>query len=90
VTKPLLAGSGISSVEDLRGKSVSVGSPSSGTEIIVLRVLEAAGIDSDSDIDHQQLGVDESVAAVRDGTLDAFFWSGGLPTGAVTDLATTD
>src|SRR5215210_1159736 len=84
------AGSGISSVEDLRGRSVSVGSPGSGTEIIALRVLEAAGIDPDSDIDRQQLGVDESVAAVRDGTLDAFFWSGGLPTGAVTDLATTD
>ena len=84
------AGSGISSVEDLRGRSVSVGSPGSGTEVIALRVLEAAGIDPDSDIDRQQLGVDESVSAVRDGTLDAFFWSGGLPTGAVTDLATTD
>ncbi len=84
------AGSGISSVEDLRGRSVSVGSPGSGTEIIALRVLEAAGIDPDSDIDRQQLGVDESVDAVRDGTIEAFFWSGGLPTGAVTDLATTD
>ena len=84
------AGSGISSIEDLRGRSVSVGSPGSGTEIIALRVLEAAGIDPDSDIDRQQLGVDESVDAVRDGTIDAFFWSGGLPTGAVTDLATTD
>jgi TRAP transporter TAXI family solute receptor len=84
------AGSGISSIEDLRGRSVSVGSPGSGTEIIALRVLEAAGIDPDSDIDRQQLGVDESVDAVRDGTVDAFFWSGGLPTGAVTDLATTE
>jgi uncharacterized protein len=84
------AGSGISSIEDLRGRSVSVGSPGSGTEIIALRVLEAAGIDPDSDIDRQQLGVDESVDAVRDGTIDAFFWSGGLPTGAVTDLATSD
>ncbi len=84
------AGSGINSIEDLRGRSVSVGSPGSGTEIIALRVLEAAGIDPDSDIDRQQLGVDESVDAVRDGTVDAFFWSGGLPTGAVTDLATTD
>ncbi len=84
------AGSGISSIDDLRGRSVSLGSPGSGTEIIALRVLEAAGIDPDSDIDRQQLGVDESVDAVRDGTIDAFFWSGGLPTGAVTDLATTD
>ncbi len=84
------AGSGINSIEDLRGRSVSVGSPGSGTEIIALRVLEAAGIDPDSDIDRQQLGVDESVDAVRDGTVEAFFWSGGLPTGAVTDLATTN
>lgn len=84
------AGSGINSIEDLRDRSVSVGSPGSGTEVIALRVLRAAGIDPDSDIDRQQLGVDESVDAVRDGTIDAFFWSGGLPTGAVTDLATTD
>ncbi|MBA4115005.1 MAG: TAXI family TRAP transporter solute-binding subunit [Rubrobacter sp.] len=84
------ADSGINSVEDLRGRSVSVGSPGSGTEIIALRVLRAAGLDPDADIDRQQLGVDESVDAVRDGTVEAFFWSGGLPTGAVTDLATTD
>ena len=84
------ASSGIGSIEDLRGRSVSVGSPGSGTEVIALRVLRAAGIDPDTDIDRQQLGVDESVDAVRDGTIDAFFWSGGLPTGAVTDLATTD
>ncbi len=84
------AGSGIGSIEDLRGRSVSVGSPGSGTEVIALRVLSAAGIDPNADIDRQQLGVDESVDAVRDGTIDAFFWSGGLPTGAVTDLATTD
>ena len=85
-----VAGSGIESVEDLRGRSVSVGSPGSGTEIIALRVLRTAGLDPDADIDRQQLGVDESVDAVRDGTVEAFFWSGGLPTGAVTDLATTD
>ncbi len=84
------ADSGIKSIEDLQGKSVSVGSPGSGTEVIALRVLGAAGIDPNADIDRQQLGVDESVDAVRDGTIDAFFWSGGLPTGAVTDLATTD
>ncbi len=84
------ADSGIRSVEDLTGRQVSVGSPGSGTEVIALRVLDEAGIDPDSDIGREQLGVDESVDAVRDGTLDAFFWSGGLPTGAVTDLATTD
>jgi uncharacterized protein len=82
-------GKGIESVEDLRGKRVSVGSPGSGTEVIALRVLEAAGLDPDRDLDRQQLGVGESVQAVKDGALDAFFWSGGVPTGAVTDLATS-
>ena len=83
-------GSGIESIEDLKGKRVSVGSPNSGTEVIALRVLEAAKLDPDKDIRRQQLGVDESVKAVKDGSADAFFWSGGLPTGAVTDLATTE
>jgi uncharacterized protein len=80
---------GIASVEDMRGKRVSLGSPGSGTEVIALRILEAAGIDPDADIERQQLGVDETVAALRDGTIDAGFWSGGLPTGALVDYATT-
>ena len=84
-----IKGKGISSVEDLRGRRVSVGSPGSGTEVIALRVLEAAGLDPDDDISRQQLGVGESVQAVKDGALDAFFWSGGVPTSAVTDLATS-
>jgi TRAP transporter TAXI family solute receptor len=52
--------SGIASVEDLAGARVSLGSPGSGTEIIALRILEAAGIDPDADIERQQLGVDET------------------------------
>jgi uncharacterized protein len=82
-------GKGITSIEELRGKRVSIGSPGSGTEVIALRVLEAAGLDPDSDISRQQLGVGESVQALKDGALDAFFWSGGVPTSAVTDLATS-
>ena len=85
-----VAGEGISSIDDLRGKRVSVGDPGSGTEVIALRLLRAAGIDPDEGIERNQLGVDESVNALRDGSIDAFFWSGGLPTAAVTDLATTD
>ena len=83
------AGAGIERIEDLKGKRVSVGAPNSGTEVIALRVLEAAGLDPQADVRRQQLGVAESVQAVKDGSLDAFFWSGGLPTGAVTDLATS-
>jgi hypothetical protein len=69
---------------------VSVGAPNSGTEVIALRLLREAGLDPEEDVDGRGLGVGESVAALRDGTLEAFFWSGGVPTGAITDLATTD
>ncbi len=81
--------SGITSIEGLRGRRVSVGSPNSGTEVIALRLLRAAGLDPRRDISAQQLGVGESVQSVKDGSLDAFFWSGGVPTAAVTDLATS-
>ncbi|WP_323959500.1 TAXI family TRAP transporter solute-binding subunit [Arthrobacter sp. JZ12] len=80
-------GTGIQSIEDMRGKVVSVGAPSSATEVAALRTLEAAGLDPETDIDRRQLGVAETVAALRDGTIDAGFWSGGLPTGALIDLA---
>jgi hypothetical protein len=80
---------GISSIEDLRGKRVSVGAPGSGTEIIALRILEAAGIDPDDDITRSQLLVDETVQGLGDGTIDAGFWSGGLPTGALVEYANT-
>jgi len=80
---------GIESVEDMRGKRVSLGSTGSGTEVIALRILEAAGLDPDADIERQQLAVDETVNGLRDGTIDAGFWSGGLPTAALTEYATT-
>jgi hypothetical protein len=79
-------GSGIETIEDLRGKRVSVGAPGSGTEVIALRILAAAGIDPDSDIDRSQLLIDETVTGLRDETIDAGFWSGGLPTGALQEL----
>ncbi len=81
--------SGISSVADLAGKRVSVGSPGSGTEVIANRILEVSGIDPESGIEVERLGAAESADAMRDGNIDAFFWSGGLPTAAVTDLGAT-
>ena len=83
-------GSGIEKLTDLEGKKVSVGAPNSGTEVIADRLLEAAGIDPKGGIKREGLGVDESVQAMKDGTIDAFFWSGGLPTGAITDLTTSE
>jgi TRAP transporter TAXI family solute receptor len=84
------ADSGIESIEDLKDKTVSVGAPNSGTEIIALRMMAVAGLDPDEDIHKRGLGVGESAQAIRDGSIDAFFWSGGVPTAAITDLATTD
>jgi TRAP transporter TAXI family solute receptor len=81
--------SGINTVADLRGKRVSTGSPGSGTEVIANRILTAAGLNPDADISREQLGAAESAGAMRDGNVDAFFWSGGLPTAAVTDLGAT-
>ena len=83
------ADSGITSVEDLEGQRVSLGEAGSGTEIIGLRILEAAGIDPDTGIDRSQLGVAETIDALRDGTIDAGFWSGGLPTASLVDYAST-
>jgi len=82
-------GSGINKLSDLRGKRVSTGSPGSGTEILAFRILEAAGIDGKKDIKQERLGAAESVNAIKDRKIDAFFWSGGVPTAAVTDLAAT-
>lgn len=84
-----LAGSRLAAIADLRGRTVSTGSPGSGTEIIAFRVLRAAGLDPDADVTRQGLGVSESADALKDGKIDAFFWSGGLPTGAVLDLSHT-
>ncbi|WP_326644965.1 TAXI family TRAP transporter solute-binding subunit [Nonomuraea fuscirosea] len=74
-------------VADLKGKRVSLGPANSGTQVIARRVLEAAGLDPDADITKQQLSINESVQAAKDGTIDAFFWVGGLPTAGITDLA---
>ncbi len=80
---------GINTVADLRGKTVSTGAPGSGTEVIANRVMEAAGLNPDADIQREQLGASESADAIKDGQIDAYFWSGGLPTGSVTDLGAT-
>ena len=82
-------GRGVAKMADLKGKRVSTGSPGSATEVMAFRVIEAAGLDKDADMKRERLGVAESVNALKDGKIDAFFWVGGLPTAAVTDLANT-
>src|SRR5689334_3631239 len=84
-----IEGTGIEKMADLKGKRVSTGSPGSATEVMAFRVIEAAGLDRDKDMRRERLGVAESVNAIRDRKIDAFFWVGGLPTAAVTDLGAT-
>ena len=82
-------GTGIETMRDLKGRRIATGAPGSGTEIIALRILEAYGLDPDKDVKREKLSVAESVNAIKDRKIDAFFWSGGVPTAAVTDLAAT-
>ena len=83
-----IEGSGIESLADLRGKRVSVGAPGSGTELSAQTILNAVGITYD-DFQVERLSANETADALRDGTIDAGFWSGGVPTGAVLSLAET-
>ena len=82
-------GSGIKTVADLKGKRVSTGAPASGVEVDAFLILEAAGIKTSDFSKHERLGAGESGEALSQGTIDAYFWSGGLPTGSVMELATT-
>jgi len=84
------AETGIKTIEDLKGRRVSLGSVASATELTAERILQAAGLDPQADIEREQLGAAETVAGIQDGTVDAGVWSGGLPTGAIVDLASTD
>ncbi|GIJ09588.1 TAXI family TRAP transporter solute-binding subunit [Micromonospora andamanensis] len=76
------ADSPVRTLPDLRGRRVSVGAPGSGTKITVDRLLTAANLDGAA-VRQEQLGLDDSVAALRAGRIDAFFFSGGLPVRAV-------
>ncbi|HSN91612.1 MAG TPA: TAXI family TRAP transporter solute-binding subunit [Anaeromyxobacteraceae bacterium] len=82
-------GTGVTKMQDLKGRRIATGAPGSGTEVIALRILEAYGIDPEKDVTREKLSVAESVNALKDKKIDAFFWSGGVPTAAVTDLGAT-
>lgn len=84
-----LSDSGINTIADMKGKRISVGSPGSSTEAAADRLLEAAGLNPKTDIQRDSLSVAESAGAIKDRKIAAFFWIGGLPTAAVTELATT-
>ncbi|MER6046972.1 TAXI family TRAP transporter solute-binding subunit [Streptomyces sp. NPDC001793] len=80
-------GSAVRSARDLRGLRVGVGADGSGVQLITRRLMEAAGLDFDTDIVPVRVGIDRMPGMLERGELDAFFWSGGLPTLAVQRLA---
>src|SRR3546814_3051258 len=79
---------GIESVADLRGKRVSLDEPGSGTIVDARIVLAAYGLTED-DVEAEYLKPGPAGDRLRDGALDAYFFVGGYPTGAVSELATS-
>ena len=82
-----VAGEEIRRVADLRGRTVSVGAAGSGTEDVALRMVVAAGLDPSKDVRLEHLGPSQSVDALKDGKIDAFFLSASTPAPSVTELA---
>jgi TRAP transporter TAXI family solute receptor len=80
------AGSGITGVADLAGKTVSLDEPGSGTLVDARIILEAYGLTED-DVDAAFLKPDQAAERMRDGAMDAFFFVGGFPSGAIAELA---
>ncbi|MFD6416726.1 TAXI family TRAP transporter solute-binding subunit [Streptomyces sp. NPDC060194] len=81
------ADSAIDSIDDLRGATVGVGPEDSGVRLIAEQVLRAAGLDLYEDVDPTSYGIDTVDDRLEAGSIDAFFWSGGLPTNAITELS---
>jgi uncharacterized protein len=81
--------SGIKSVEDLKGKVVSVGEAGSGTLLNAEQILEIHGMKLE-DLEARNLSFDDSTTGIQDGTIDAAFITSGTPTGAVEGLAATE
>lgn len=80
-------GSGVTKVADLAGRVVSTGAVGSGTEIVADRLLQTAGLDPQTGIARRSIGLAQSIQGLKDGTIDAMFLSGGVPTPAIHDLA---
>ncbi|MGW0806723.1 TAXI family TRAP transporter solute-binding subunit [Nonomuraea sp. NPDC002799] len=74
----------ITAVSELAGRAVSIGVQGSGTAVTATRVLAAAAPARPPEI--VRLELDESITALRAGRIEAFFWSGGVPTPALAAL----
>jgi uncharacterized protein len=82
------ADAGVGTIADLAGKRVQIGPVGSGTEVAARNILEAHGIDPDSDITAFQDGFGDAADQLRDGTVDAAFGILALPAGSIIDVAT--
>jgi TRAP transporter TAXI family solute receptor len=80
---------GIARVADLRGRVVSTQSPGSGTDVVALRMMEAAGLHPDRDVVRAGLGPSQAIDALKDGKVEAFFSSSAAPSPAVHELGTS-
>jgi TRAP transporter TAXI family solute receptor len=78
------ADSPITSVPMLRARKVAIGSPESGVEVIAQQLIKAAGLEGTVNL--QSLSLNDSLKALARNEIDAFFWSGGLPTNAISLL----
>lgn len=83
-----VAGRGVASVPDLRGKRVSLGPPGSGNEVTARNVLRAVGI-GEEDFRVRQMNYSQSINGLKDGTLDAMFLAAGLGVSSVVELGLT-
>ena len=83
------AQSGIKTIDDLKGKKVSIDVPGSGCSTMAMAILQAAGFDLQKDVTLANLSQSESVQALKDGIVDACFFNFAYPASAVMDLAAT-
>lgn len=83
------AESGIKTLEDLKGKRISVGAPKSGTELNARAIFEAAGLSYQDMGKVEFLPYAESVELIKNRQLDATLQSSGLGMAAIRDLAST-
>ncbi|MBU1359204.1 MAG: TAXI family TRAP transporter solute-binding subunit [Gammaproteobacteria bacterium] len=81
-------GSGLKSVADLKGKRVALDEPGSGTLVNARAILAAYGI-KEADIKPEYIKPNQASDKLKDGSLDAFFFTGGAPAGAIAELASS-
>ncbi len=85
----IIANKNITSIEDLKGKKISVGDAGSGVEFNARQILAAYGIDIDNDISKNNQSFADSADSLKNGTIDAAFVVAGYPTTAVSELSST-